>query len=297
MSASNRSEIPSGQQLERLAHIEFLAYFIGKVSRKCIMSRFDISEAAATRDLSFYIDMAPGNIIYDPRLKYYIPSDSFVCRFNLSAQKCLDTLSSGFGDYLTDNNEFRVAHTLNLSRPNLDVTAAITRAITTKRPIEIEYMSVTSGVSKKILSPFDILDSGLRWHVRAYDREKSRFADFVINRIVNAKVLNNDSIRPHEEPMEDTQWVEFVDLIIQAHPNKQKDKKLIEYEYGMTNGILKKSIRKAYAGYLLRSWDIDCSIDASQNGHHIFLHLKNAQEIASLNVGSFKLALNSDSNS
>jgi hypothetical protein len=294
MSASNRSEIPSGQQLERLAHIEFLAYFIGKVSRKCIMSRFDIGEAAATRDLSLYNDMAPGNIIYDPRLKYYVPSETFECRFNLSAQKCLDTLSSGFGDYLTDNNEFKVAHTLRLSPPDLDVTAAITRAITTKRPLEIEYLSVTSGQSKKTLVPFAILDSGLRWHIRAYDRQKSRFADFVINRIINAKVLNNESIQPHEESNEDSQWTDFVDLIIQVHPKNEKDKRVIEHEYGMVDGTLIKRIRKAYVGYLLRSWDIDCTEDASQKGHHIFLHLKNTKEIASLNVDSFKLAIISD---
>lgn len=291
MTASSRSEIPSGQQLERLAHIEFLAYFIGKVSRKCIMSRFDIGEAAATRDLSLYNDMAPGNIIYDPRLKYYVPSETFECRFNLSAKKCLDTLSSGFGDYLTDNDEFKVAHTLRLSPPDLNVTAAITRAITTKRPIEIEYLSVTSGQSKKTLVPFAILDSGLRWHIRAYDRQKSRFADFVINRIINAKVLNNESIQPHEESNEDSQWTSFVDLIIQVHPKNEKDKQVIEHEYGMVDGTLIKRIRKAYVGYLLRSWDIDCTEDASQKGHHIFLHLKNAEEIASLNVDSFKLAL------
>jgi DNA-binding transcriptional regulator YdaS (Cro superfamily) len=294
MSANHRSEIPNGQQLERLAHIEFLAYFIGKVSRKCIMSRFDIGEAAATRDLSLYNDMAPGNIIYDPRLKYYVPSETFECRFNLSAQKCLDTLSSGFGDYLTDNNEFKVAHTLRLSPPNLNVTAAITRAITTKRPLEIEYLSVTSGQSKKTLVPFTILDSGLRWHIRAYDRQKSRFADFVINRIINAKVLNNESIQPHEESNEDSQWTDFVDLIIQVHPKNEKEKRVIEHEYGMIDGVLIKRIRKAFAGYLLRSWDIDCSEDASQKGHHIFLHLKNAKEIAALNVDSFKLAVTSD---
>lgn len=255
------------------------------------MSRFDIGEAAATRDLSLYNDMAPGNIIYDPRLKYYVPSETFECRFNLSAQKCLDTLSSGFGDYLTDNNEFKVAHTLRLSPPDLDVTAAITRAITTKRPLEIEYLSVTSGQSKKTLVPFAILDSGLRWHIRAYDRQKSRFADFVINRIINAKVLNNESIQPHEEPNEDSQWTDFVDLIIQVHPKNEKDKKVIEHEYGMVDGTLIKRIRKAFVGYLLRSWDIDCTEDASQKGHHIFLHLKNTKEIASLNVDSFKLAL------
>ena len=258
------------------------------------MSRFDIGEAAATRDLSLYNDMAPGNIIYDPRLKYYVPSETFECRFNLSAQKCLDTLSSGFGDYLIDNNEFKVAHTLRLSPPDLDVTAAITRAITTKRPLEIEYLSVTSGQSKKILAPFAILDSGLRWHIRAYDRQKSRFADFVINRILSAKVLNNESIQPHEESNEDSQWTDFVDLIIQAHPKNEKEKQVIEHEYGMIDGMLIKRIRKAFAGYLLRSWDIDCSEDASQKGHHIFLHLKNAKEIASLNVDSFKLAVTSD---
>lgn len=294
MTTQNDSRSFTGQQLERLAHIEFLAFFMGKVSRKCIMSRFDVGLAAATRDLSLYNDIAPGNIIYDPRQKYYIPANVFECRFPLSAEKCLNTLSNGFGDYLDSNENFRVAHTFKLSHPKLNVTAPITRAISLKRPIEIEYISGTSGKSKKTISPFAVLDSGLRWHVRAYDHNKERFADFVINRIVTAKFLKNEATPSKGQPEEDSQWNEFVELIIQAHPGKPNLREVTEFEYGMENGILSLKIRKAYVGYLLSSWNIDSTANASLKGHQIFLHLKNSIEIRSLNVESFMFAPGSE---
>lgn len=280
----------TGQQLERLAHIEFLAFFVGKVSRKCIMSRFDVGLAAATRDLSLYNDIAPGNILYDPRQKYYVPAENFECRFSLSTEKCLNTLSNGFGDYLDSNENFKVAHTFKLSHPKLNVTAPITRAISLKRPIEIEYISGTSGKSKKIISPFAVLDSGLRWHVRAYDHNKDRFADFVINRIVTARFLKNEATPPKGLPEEDSQWNEFIELIIQAHPGKPNLKDVTEFEYGMKEGILSLNIRKAYVGYLLSSWNIDATPEASLKGYQIFLHLKNAEKIRTLNVESLMFA-------
>lgn len=290
MTTVSEPNAPSGQQLERLAHIEFLAYFMGKVSRKCIMSRFDVSQAAATRDLRLYNDKAPDNIVYDPRQKHYIPTDTFKCHFPLSVEKCLNTLSSGFGDYLETMDELKVAHTLKLSQPDLKTTAMLVRAIALKKPIHIEYFSVSSGKSKRTIIPFAVLDSGLRWHVRAYDREKSRFSDFVINRIISAKILKNEKPLSHEKPENDSQWEEYVNLIIQAHPKKSDMKDVIENEYGMKNGCIIKRIKKCYVGYLLRSWDIDCTLDASLKGPHIFLHLKNAQEISDLEVDSFMLA-------
>lgn len=294
MAKTNDVKSFTGQQLERLAHIEFLAFFMGKVSRKCIMSRFDVGLAAATRDLSLYNDIAPDNIIYDPRQKYYVPAENFECYFPLSAEKCLNTLSNGFGDYLDSSDSFKVAHTFKLSHPKLNVTAPITRAISLQRPLEIEYISGTSGKSKKIISPFAVLDSGLRWHIRAYDHNRCRFADFVINRIVTAKLLRNESTPSKGLPEEDAQWNTSVELIIQAHPGKPNLKDVTEFEYGMTEGILNLKIRKAYVGYLLSSWNIDATSDASLKGHQIFLHLKNAEEIRDLNVESFMLSPGGD---
>jgi hypothetical protein len=58
----------------------------------------------------------------------------------------------------------------------------------------------------------------------------------------------------------------------------------------MEDGVRSLKIRKAYVGYLLSSWNIDATSDASLKGHQIFLHLKNAEQIRALNVESFMFA-------
>ena len=71
----------STNQLERLAFIEYSAYFLGEVGRKSLQDRFGIKEAAASRDFAQYNDLAKGNLIYNPRLRVYVPSEKFQCLF------------------------------------------------------------------------------------------------------------------------------------------------------------------------------------------------------------------------
>ncbi|BES73885.1 hypothetical protein RE428_49030 (plasmid) [Marinobacter nanhaiticus D15-8W] len=281
----------TGQQLERLAHIEFLAYFTGKVTRKDIMSRFDVSSAAATRDLTAYIDAAPDNIAYDPRQKHYVTTNEFRCLLPLSADKCLSTLTSGFGDVMDGGEEFRCAHHIALERPDLDVTATFSRAISRRKPIKVEYVSMTSGVSARIICPHSLINNGLRWHARAYDRKRGKFSDFVLNRVLSAKLLSKETPRPNEIGSADIDWTEEVELLIRAHPRLNSDsRRAVEQEFGMQDGCFKKRVRKAQVGYLLNSWNVDSTPNAVLKGRHILLHLENAQEIKNMEIESFKLA-------
>ncbi len=281
----------SGQQLERLAHIEFLVYFTGKVTRKDIMSRFGVSSAAATRDLSAYIEQAPDNIAYDPRQKHYKATHEFQCLLPLSAEKCLSTLTSGFGDVMDGREEFRCAHVIALEEPDLDVTATFSRAISLKRPVEVEYVSTSSGVSSRIICPHSIMNNGLRWHVRAYDRKRQKFSDFVLNRMVSARVLDKDTVKPSEYVGEDTDWTQEIELQIQPHPRLPENSRLaVEKEFGMRHGVFVKKIRKAEAGYLLNSWNVDSTPDAELTGRHVLLHLKNAEALHELQIESLMLA-------
>lgn len=281
----------SGQQLERLAHIEFLAYFTGKVSRKDIMARFDVGSAAATRDLSAYIEEAPYNLAYDPRQKRYVATSEFQCLLPLSAEKCLSTLTSGFGDFMDGGGDFRCAHLIGLEKPDVDITATFSRAISLGVPVEIEYVSMSSGFSSRTVCPHSLMNNGLRWHVRAYDRKRGQFSDFVLNRVSSAKLLNKEGLSARERVSEDLEWIEEVELLIGPHPRlEQGSQKAIKVEFGMENGFFKKRIRKAQVGYLLNSWNVDSTPNGSLEGNHILLHLKNAEEIRDMQIESFVLA-------
>ena len=125
--------------------------------------------------------------------------------------------------------------------------------------------------------PFALVDNGLRWHVRAFDRKRERFTDFVINRIAKPKLLNTEITKP-ETKEGDIQWNRIVEMHIVPHPNL-KHPETIETEYGMVNGMLKIQVRAAVAGYVLRHWNIDCSEQHILTGPENHLWLQNRQTL------------------
>ncbi|AGS39322.1 WYL domain-containing protein [Cycloclasticus zancles] len=265
----------SQAQRERLFHIDFKLYFLGSVNRTDLVSRFGIKEAAASRDLSLYKDLAPKNIEYDTKAKTYIQRDGFSPLFEYSGSQTLAALLHGFGDDFVGTQKPIVTceAPTQLNYPNIQTLAFITRAIHNSQVLKIQYRSLSSGLSEREIVPFALIDNGLRWHVRGYDRARSRFADFVVNRI-EAPQLLSEEIPEEQTKAADNQWNRIVDLHIVPHP-KLKHPETIETEYVMNTGLLNLSVRAALAGYVLRKWNVDCSKEHTLAGPEYHLWLKN----------------------
>ncbi|MFA7238759.1 MAG: WYL domain-containing protein [Sulfuricellaceae bacterium] len=260
-------------QRERLAYLEMRAYFSGELRRSDIESRFGIKPAAATRDLSAYRELAPDNLEYDAGTRCYRPGPKFSALFEFSAERVLSWLLLGFGDGL----DLRLRKTVpcegpsSLVNPDMEILAAITRALCAQKPLRVTYLSLATGAASRVIIPIALADNGLRWHVRAYDREKARFGDFVLTRITKAKVLG-ETTSESELLMADTQWARIVDLELVPHPGITHSE-TVEADYGMENGMLILQTRAALAGYALRRWSVDCSPDhrLPSNEHHLWL--------------------------
>ncbi|PHS00280.1 MAG: WYL domain-containing protein [Oceanobacter sp.] len=278
----------SQSQRERLFHIDFKLYFLGSVNRTDLVSRFGIKEAAASRDLSLYKELAPQNIEYDTKAKTYIqrqsPSGSgqecFTPLFEYTGSQTLAALLHGFGDDFVGTQKSIVTceAPTQLNYPNIQTLALITRAIHNNQALKINYRSLSSGLSEREIVPFALIDNGLRWHVRGYDRARDRFADFVVNRI-EAPQLIDEEIPEAQTKTADNQWNRIVELHIVPHP-KLKHPETIEAEYAMPQhgknmGLLNLSVRAALAGYLLRKWNVDCSKEHTLAGPEYHLWLKN----------------------
>lgn len=271
----------SGHQHERLAHIELVARFWGEVSRSSLIERFNTSEAVATRDFSKYRELAPSNLIYDPSVKKYLWDEKQANPlFSFSPYKVMSTLSEGFGDALQKSHSQPFAVSLHLKEPDIDIVSVITRAINRQLGVKIKYHSKSSpeGSPREIV-PHAIVDTGLRWHIRAWDRKRSEFRDFVINRISDALILLS---KPDESELQvfDSSWVEEVVMRLVPHPSKKEIHALLVKEYSMKNNVLEVKCKKALAAYLLDSWNVDASREAKLYGHHIYLHLSNCDEVA-----------------
>lgn len=267
-------------QRERLFHIDFRLYFLGTVNRNDLVSRFGIKEAAATRDITLYKELAPKNLEYDTKAKTYIQREGFKPLFNYSANQALTALLHGFGDgFVSSSKTFLAAEApTQLNLPSCDILAFVTRAIHSQQAIHIHYRSLSSGLTQREIVPHTLVDNGLRWHVRGFDRHRNQFADFVINRIGKPCLLNGSTITDAETKVADLQWHQIVELHLVPHP-LLKHPETIAHEYGMVNGELNITVRAAVAGYVLRRWNVDCSENHELKGAEYHLWLQNHQAL------------------
>lgn len=283
-----RVESLSHGQRERLAYIDFRLYFFGEIGRPDLSGRFGVAPAGATRDLALYREIAPQNIEFDGSNKIYRIGKDFAPLFEHASQRVLSALALGFGDGV--NGE---SHTLLpcespavLSSPKMEVLAPICRAIHAKRPVAIRYHSMSSGESERVIVPFALVDTGLRWHVRAFDRKSGEFRDFVITRI-EAPTLLDEEPKANERPDNDIQWTRIVELDFVPHPRLSRPE-IIRMDYGMTDGSIRMRVRAAVAGYMLLRWSVDASPDHSLKEEQYRLWL--SDPLALYGVENAKLA-------
>lgn len=272
----------SQTQKERLSHIDFRLMFLGVMQRSDLIQRFGMKEAAATRDIALYRKLAEENITYKTRERSYFYNPKFFPLFEYTAERALAALSNGFGDdYVGVSSKAMLPCEMptQLNMTQLNTLSVLTRAIHQHQVIKMTYFSLSSGASTREIVPLALVDNGLRWHIRAYDRKHSRFADFVVNRIESPEVIES-VIQEQEMKEADNQWNRIVELEIVPHPSL-KHPETIAMDYCMqAHGNNKEkqlhiNVRAAVAGYLLRLWNIDCSEKHSLKGNQYHLWLKN----------------------
>jgi hypothetical protein len=63
--------------LMRLQFIESLLAHYGHLNRSVLMDFFALSAPQATRDFRVYLELAPGNAVYDPAARVYLRGGGF----------------------------------------------------------------------------------------------------------------------------------------------------------------------------------------------------------------------------
>ncbi len=265
-------------QRERLAYIEFLLWFLGDLRRPDLMERFDVGPAVATRDIASYREIAPENIVFNDPLKRYEVTSTFQPVFKYEVHKVLSALSRGYAEgFDRPINGFLTSEfPQQLNQPTVQVLAVVSRAIHQKKAIRAKYCSFTSGLTERELIPYALVDSGTRWHVRAFCRVSNKFKDFAINRIDDPVLL--DDVKDNERPQHDHQWLKMLMVELVPHP-QARFPKVVERDYSMEAGTLVLNLRAAVAGYVLQAWSVDCSKDHHLDPVRYRLWLKNADKI------------------
>ncbi len=262
-------------QRERLAFLDFCLNYFGSISRAALMDRFGTGLAAATRDFAAYKSFAPDNLVLRHNNKVYERTLSFKPLFEHDPSAVLSCLANGFGNGISQPSlsSSRCIVAPQLILPKIEIISALMRSIHVEKPIQCTYVSLSSGITKRELVPHSLANDGRRWHVRAYDREKTAFRDFSCSRFENIAVIDDT---PHEQESResDYQWNRWVELELIPHPSLPLPR-AIELDFGMENGLLLIKTRAALAGYLLSFWNVDCSERFELNSGRHSLALKN----------------------
>lgn len=244
--------------LQRLAAIELIALWEGRLVTNRLTKWFGISRQQASSDIRRYLsEINPGSLIHDPAEKGYVPtarlhpalssgqiSEYLELLISKNQQPCAEIVEAYEGLQVVQLPERAL-------KP--EIVRELIRASQTGGSVKIIYSSMNNPQPhERIITPHSLVYSGFRWHVRAFCHARGAFRDFLISRIDRPPVSINIAVPVASQ---DTQWQEFVTLTLV--PNElysPAQKALIERDYAMAEGRLSITTRKALAMYSLQRY-------------------------------------------
>jgi hypothetical protein len=266
---------------QRLAFVEERLFWVGEVNRTDLVRRFGVSMSQASGDIGRYLALDPAGVRYDKSAKRYVAGEDF--RPVLAApdpKRFLGELQ------LVDLGILAAEDTMLGVLPPFDaapvperaidplVLRTVLRAIRERRALDVHYQSMSRPKAlRRIIEPHALAHDGFRWHARSFDRERSEFRDFVLGRVLRAKV----AAPAQSKPAEDADWASFVPLVIAPHPGltpAQARAIAIDYDIGVGRAGLKPAstngarptttirVRRALLFYALRRLGLDAAGDA-----------------------------------
>jgi predicted DNA-binding transcriptional regulator YafY len=248
-------------QTPRLYFIELLANWEGKVNSADLGAQFDVSRQQCSAAFKAYKEAHPNNLHYDASQKSYLPTATFApCHIDGDAHQYLHWLQTK--QLLispSSENKTKQAWHYALALPPRHISPAVMRglvaAVKQQRRLEVDYVSLNNPSREgRIIAPHSFINTGSRWHLRAYCEKSQQFRDFVLSRFRGIPELLDKS-RFHAQ--HDIAWNTKVTLVIQPDPRLEPAKRqVIEQDYQMQNGHLHITTLGCMVNYLLRELQI-----------------------------------------
>lgn len=276
-------------QRRRYEFIEFQLMWEGTVGRKLLIQKFEISPQQATLDLTSYLDIAPKNMTYDPRQRTYVASSNFRPTFVKGAASeyllHLEMLHYGYRkveEIWPATIPAFDAVTVASRKTDPAILKTVLRAIRDRQCVEVMYVSLSSQSElPRRLFPHAIASDGHRWHMRAFDRDKERYSDFVLSRI---EKISLKECQANKIP-DDKSWSSFIQLGLQPDSNlNERQKERLQIEYDMEDGRLSIEVRQAMLFYYLRYYGFDPlekEGEYMRNKSSFYLKITNLKEVES----------------
>ncbi|WP_329889353.1 helix-turn-helix transcriptional regulator [Stenotrophomonas sepilia] len=243
-------------QARRLEFIDSRLLWAGKVNRSDLVEFFKISPPQATLDFAEYAARAPLNAKYDAKERAYVAMPTYAPIFTEgSSARYLAELHAITTGLLSPDLSFlgNPPPSEIVSFPSRRVDVSLLRetlsAIQSGRALEITYQTMARAEPDvRCVSPLALAYDGFRWHIRAYCHLRNDYRDFLFARILLAKPSGDAQATISG----DVQWNRVIDIEIAPNPALSEGaRRVIELDYGMSEGKLKLKCRQAMGYYLL----------------------------------------------
>lgn len=259
----------SPAQLQRFRFIEAQLLWEGCLQRKDLCTAFGLTLNHVTREISSYRARYPGFLAYDPEARAWRATESFRPQHaSGDAQEYLELLlafslahdpaiMAGAGPALA----VEMLPSMQGCVPT-QVLRPMVAGISQQQRVEIVYQSFSEdGPQRRTIWPQNLVYVLSRWHVRAYDERKARFADFVLNRIKECAQAV-DAAEPPSICHLDVEWQARIEVAIQPNASLSKaQQEVVAQQFGMsktpTGWRWEATIRQCLVKYFLHQHRLD----------------------------------------
>jgi hypothetical protein len=260
----------------RYRYIEIIALWEGRLTTNHIQGNFGVQRQQASKTINEYKKIAPDNLVYDQKLKGYTTGPDFKPRFmNGVVGEYLNLLNSqNLIEGSLEKMTVATTNTYVLQLPNRlvkpKIVRQLVRACERGQRLEIQYASMsTPKGEERVIAPHTLVNSGFRWHVRAYCEKSRDYRDFILDRILEVTDELGDRLEPAEH---DTSWFETIDLQLIPNPELSEDQQELirnEHCYGKDRRTI--TTKKATAHYLLQLLQVPTHRNRPAKEHPLIL--------------------------
>lgn len=226
------------------------------------MDAFGISVQQASKDFANYIEGRKSNLTYDKRLRTYLRGKNFKPRyFQPDAAEYFAQLQAVEHGLVPEAQSWISVFPGYAATPvpargvDPQVLRDVLSAIREAAALRVTYQSMSRPEpTVRWIEPHALAFDGFRWHARAYCQNDGVFKDFLLSRIVEV----GDRALVTTGPSADEAWHTEVVLEIGPHPDLSgSQRRAIEMDYAMEDGLARIPVRRALLFYALNRLGLD----------------------------------------
>ncbi len=273
---------------QRIAQIELLLRWEGRLNRGRVCDLLGLSPIRASELIRLYRDQHPHWVKWDTTHKSYYATPTFYQvghdsdphkpenAESLARYFALAGLpNASSASVPADTIALDAFPTLAIPRPK--IFAILGEAIRIHRAVEITYRSMRDpSPHQRIIEPHSLVQTGHKWHVRAFCTANQQFRDYALGRVVDAKLLKQQSERAQTD---DEAWMTKVPVRLVAHPGLARpQEELIRFEYLNDTASRVVTCRGSLVNYFIQGLRAATDVK-TQHPPEYQLAVDNAEEI------------------